>query len=257
MLLRNNSEVWDSIVLKYFWTPYPHAPAYFVGLLLGYLLYERHLVRLTRFQVRVGWCLFAFSYLIILFGTYSWNNNAPYSRLTSTLYYNTSQVFWALATGWAILACALGHGGCLNSFLSSPVFIPLGRSTYMTYLSHMLIVMAYPAKMNLLIEPSYIVFLYIFISNLVLSYALGIVLTLVYESPILGLQKMLISSMATKFNPQDGAPKTRGENATAESLGMTPKPNLNNVFSNNNNHVIINNNTIEQDKSVELARQQH
>lgn len=187
-------------MLKYFWTPYPHAPSYFVGLLLGYMLYNRSISKLTRSQVRYGWLAFIVCYLTILFGTYNWNNNAPYSRLTSTVYYNVSQVFWSLATGWAILACALGHGGWLNSFLSSPVFVPLGRATYMTYLSHMLIVMSYPAKMNLLIEPSYVVFLYIFISNLFLSYVLGIFLTLVYESPILHLQKLLVSNMANKFN---------------------------------------------------------
>lgn len=190
-------------MLKYFWTPYPHAPSYFVGLILGYVLYNRSIVRLTKQQIRFGWYAFAVCYLTILFGTYHWNNNAPYSRIASTAYYNISQVFWPLATAWAILACALGSGGWLNEFLSSPIFVPLGRATYMTYLSHMLIVMAYPAKQNLLIEPSYIVFLYIFISNLCLSYMLGIVLTLVYESPILHLQKLIVTNMAQKMSPSD------------------------------------------------------
>ena len=195
-------------MLKFFWTPYPHAPAYFVGLVLGYVLYTRTMSQLTRRQVRYGWLAFAVCYLAILFGTYHWNNNAPYSRIVSTAYYNACQVLWALATAWAILACALGHGGWLNDFLSSPVFVPLGRATYMTYLSHMLIVMAYPAKQNLLIEPSYVVFLYIFISNLCLSYMLGIVLTLVFESPILHLQKMIVTGMAQKFNePEPAATK--------------------------------------------------
>lgn len=192
-------------MLKYFWTPYPHAPSYFVGLLLGYVLYNRNISKLSRAQVRFGWLVFTISYLTILFGTYSWNNNAPYSRLASTVYYNLSQIFWSLSTAWAILACALGHGGWLNRFLSSPIFVPLGRATYMTYLSHMLIVKSYPAKMNLLIEPSYVVFLYIFISNLFLSYSLGIILTLVYESPILHVQKLLVTNMASKFN-EDTSP---------------------------------------------------
>lgn len=84
----------------------------------------------------------------------------------------------------------------------------------MTYLSHMIIVMAYPAKMNLLIEPSYVVFLYIFISNLFLSYALGIFLTLVYESPILHLQKLLVSRMAMKFNEE--GPKCNNKNNNSD-----------------------------------------
>lgn len=211
-------------MLKFFWTPYPHAPSYFVGLVLGYFLYSRRVGKLTKTQVKYGWIAFAVCYLSILFGTYSWNNNAPYARLTSTVYYNLSQVFWSFATGWAILACAMGHGGWLNGFLSSPVFVPLGRATYMTYLSHMLIVMSYPAKMNLLIEPSYVVFLYIFISNLILSYVLGIFLTLVYESPILHLQKLLVTNMAQQFN--DDTPSNskigKSENVVRVSL-FTPQ----------------------------------
>lgn len=210
-------------MLKYFWTPYPHAPSYFVGLLLGYALYNRSVHQLTKRQVRAGWSFFAISYLMILFGTYWWNKNAPYSRFMSTAYYNLSQVFWALATGWAILACALGNGGWLNEFLSSPVFIPLGRATYMTYLSHMLVVMAYPAKLSFLIEPSYTVFLYIFISNLVLSYALGICLTLVYESPILHLQKLLVARMASKFN-EERAPSSGGSSSCRNKRRSMKRP---------------------------------
>lgn len=213
--MKTNSEVWDRIVLKYFWTPYPHAPSYFVGLMLGYTLYNRNVGPLTKNQVRYGWLAFGVCYLTILFGTYNWNNNAPYSRIASTVYYNVSQVCWSLATGWAILACAIGHGGWLNRFLSSPVFVPLGRATYMTYLSHMLIVMSYPAKMNLLIEPSYLVFLYIFISNLFLAYVLGIFLTLVYESPILHLQKLLVTRMASKFNEETPNSKLSDEEKVA------------------------------------------
>lgn len=85
----------------------------------------------------------------------------------------------------------------------------------MTYLSHMLIVISYPAKMNLLIEPSYLVFLYIFISNLFLSYMFGFVLTLVYESPILHFQKRLVSNMAHKFNHDPSSTKS---NANSEKM---------------------------------------
>lgn len=91
----------------------------------------------------------------------------------------------------------------------------------MTYLSHMLIVMSYPAKMNMLIEPSYIVFLYIFISNLFLSYALGIFLTLVYESPLVHLQKLVVKNMATQAG-QEGLQtkeKSRSKNNTNNKNG--------------------------------------
>lgn len=198
IIINTYSEVWDSLILEYFWSPYPHASAYVVGLMLGYILSTKDRIKLNKTLVRWGWFAFSVSYVSILCGTYWWNNNSSYSRALSTFYYNTSQLFWALSTGWAILACATGNGGWVNSFLSAQIFIPLGRATYMTYLSHMLIVLSYPAKMNLLIEPTHTVFLYIFIANLFLSYFLGIFLTLVYESPILHLQKLLVNSMAQK-----------------------------------------------------------
>jgi peptidoglycan/LPS O-acetylase OafA/YrhL len=223
-------------VLKFFWTPFPHAPSYFVGLLLGYALYNRSISQLTRRQVRLGWLGFAICYAAILCGTYSWNKNAPYSREAATAYYNLSQIFWALSTGWAILACALGEGGWLNDFLSSPVFIPLGRATYMTYLSHMLIVMSYPAKMNQLIEPSLIVFLYIFIANLVLSYSLGICLTLVYESPILHLQKLLVARMASKFNEDPRMKRGHNDDERAVRVSLYTQTNHQVQQQNHNHH---------------------
>lgn len=189
-------EVWTKLILNFFWTPFPHAPAYFVGLVLGYVLFDKQKIRLTQRQVRFGWTFFVFSYIIALYGTYFWNNNYAYTRLQSSLFYNSAQILWALATGWAILACSLGHGSWINSFLSAPIFVPLGRATYMTYLAHMLVVMYYSGRANMLIEPSKIVFTYIFLSNIIISYILGIILTLVYESPILHLQKLLVRKMA-------------------------------------------------------------
>ncbi|KAG9510743.1 Nose resistant to fluoxetine protein 6, partial [Fragariocoptes setiger] len=170
--------------------------------------------------VRNGWLAFTVIYLTILFGTYQWNNASPYTRLGAAVYYNTSQVMWALATAWAILACVIGRGGFVNRFLSSPIWIPLGRATYMTYLAHMMVVMSFPATMNQLIEPSYHMFLYIFVSNLVLSYLLGITLTVVYESPLLHLQKLALTALLLRTEPKSSDEKDATK--TAALIAASP-----------------------------------
>ena len=41
---------------------------------------------------------------------------------------------WSLCLGWVVIACIKGHGGPINTFLSSRVFAILGRLTYMVFL---------------------------------------------------------------------------------------------------------------------------
>ena len=52
-----------------------------------------------------------------------------------TIYIST-QVAWALAISWLILACVKRRGGIINTVLCHPVWIPLSRVQYCLYLLH-------------------------------------------------------------------------------------------------------------------------
>lgn len=185
----------------FFHRPYPHAASYFIGIALGYVLANRTIKKLSRAQVLQGWFLCSLGLIISLWGSYYWNLGAPYTQAQATLYYNLCQVLWPTSVAWIILACSLGHGGFVDSILTAPCFVPLGRITYMTYLSHALIIYYHSASMNVPVEPSMLLFLYIFIANTFLSLVLGAILTIVYESPILNLQKKLFAYLTQKFDP--------------------------------------------------------
>ena len=48
----------------------------------------------------------------------------------------STQVAWALAISWLILACVKRRGGIINTVLCHPVWIPLSRVQYCLYLLH-------------------------------------------------------------------------------------------------------------------------
>lgn len=136
----------------FFHRPYPHAASYFIGFSLGFILAKKYIVRLTKLQQLFGWLICSLGFIIPLWTIYYWNLGAPYTQLQASLYYNLCQVLWPLSMGWVILACTLGYGGIINDILSAKLFVPLGRITYMTYLSHILIVYFYAASFHQTLE---------------------------------------------------------------------------------------------------------
>lgn len=148
----------------FFHRPYPHAASYFIGIALGYVLANRTIKKLSKSQIYQGWFICAAGIFVSLWGSYYWNLGAPYSQLQATLYYNMCQILWPISIAWIILACSLGYGGYVDSILSAKCFVPLGRITYMTYLSHALIIYFHSACMNIPVEPSMLLFVSRFIT---------------------------------------------------------------------------------------------
>lgn len=140
----------------FFHMPYPHAPSFFLGIALGYALAKRTIKRIQTYQLYLGWISCTAIFAICLFGSYNWNLGAPYTQLEATIYYNACQVLWPLSVSWVILTCSLGQGGIVNSILSADFFIPFGRITYMTYLSHMVVVYYYAASIQQTFEPNFL-----------------------------------------------------------------------------------------------------
>lgn len=210
-------EVQSEQTKMFFHRPYPHAASYFIGTALGYVLANKSMKKLTPSQIWQGWFVSASGLIISLWGSYFWNLGASYNQLQATIYYHLCQILWPISVGWIILACSLGHGGPVNSILSARIFVPLGRITYMTYLSHALVIYFHAGSMNVPEEPSMMLFTYAFIANTTLSILLGIFLTVVYESPILNLQKNLFAYLINKFDP------TKRDHTALESTAIQTK----------------------------------
>ncbi len=87
--------------------------------------------------------------------------------------------------------CITGNGGLVNKLLSWKGFIPLSRLTYSVYLTHVWLVWMYWASKKDLVDMNNFSILSLTSGILLMSYGLGAIFSLLFESPFFELQKNL------------------------------------------------------------------
>lgn len=113
-----------------------------------------------------------------------------------------------------VFACVNGYGGAVDRFLGAPVWQPLGRLSYAVYLLHLPVqlMMAGVAR-----QPFYfndVTAAYQFWGDLGFTVTLALPWTLLFESPIIGLERMLFGRRATG---SDTARQPRGQEPIQQS----------------------------------------
>ena len=110
------------------------------------------------------------------------------SRKRISFYFRSA---WALVVSWVVFACALGYGGPINTLLSWRAFGPVSRINYSAYLYHLLI-------LSIIIQNRKSTFAYddffmsvFYCGFLLISFGVGFLTTLLFESPFVGLEKLL------------------------------------------------------------------
>ncbi|XP_033748135.1 nose resistant to fluoxetine protein 6-like [Pecten maximus] len=172
--------------------PYTRIAPYMVGILLGYLLYTNDCkARLNKISVLIGWSLAIVMGVLPVYGLYHYYHDQTGANLAvSAFYISCSRLSWSIAIAWVIYACATGYGGPVNIILSWKVWAPLGRLTYCAYLVHPVVITAY--GFNLPTEFFYgdIAVIYMYLGNLVSSYCIAYIVSMVIEAPMMGLEKV-------------------------------------------------------------------
>ncbi|XP_068231432.1 nose resistant to fluoxetine protein 6-like isoform X2 [Palaemon carinicauda] len=188
--------------LKAYLMPWCRAGPYVVGIAVGYVIHiardSRSVTRLSKFQVIVGWLATTAVALSIVFGIERYNKRElpgtppEMSLVESVLYGGFHRTVWGVVLGWIVLACHWGYGGPINWFLSHPLWQPLSRLTYCIYLTSLPIQLAI---LSCTVRPTYF-------SNLTkveetcgvlfITIIASILLTLIAESPILRLEKLIL-----------------------------------------------------------------
>ncbi|XP_060083819.1 nose resistant to fluoxetine protein 6-like [Ylistrum balloti] len=176
--------------------PYTRIAPYMVGILLGYLLYSNDCrARLNRVKVFIGWSLAIVLGMLPVYGLYHYYHDVTNesSLAVSALYISCSRLSWALAIAWIIYACATGYGGPVNNILSWKLWAPLGRLTYCAYLVHPVIITAYGYNQPAAFFFGDVVVIYMYLGNLVTSYAIAYIVSMVIEAPMMGLEKVFFN----------------------------------------------------------------
>ncbi|XP_035213460.1 uncharacterized protein LOC118187364 isoform X2 [Stegodyphus dumicola] len=182
-------KMWDSFDLIYD-KPYCRIAPYLIGVFLGIALYKVNSRKnfLNWWQQVTGWALASFFSLSVVFGLY----HVQMSRLTSLFYNSLCRSSFSLGLAWLIFACETGHGGFVAKFLSWKFWIPLSRLTYCAYLVHPILIHGYYMSYQTALYFTELVTVTNFMGFMVMSYGIAFLFSLVFESPLMNLEKLII-----------------------------------------------------------------
>ncbi|GIY44419.1 nose resistant to fluoxetine protein 6 [Caerostris extrusa] len=139
-----------------------------------------------------GWLTAFVLALSVLYGVYDWNQGNVPGIAVSTLYTCTNKLVWSLALAWVTFSCVTGNGGFVTTFLSWQAFVPFGRLTYMAYLVHPIIQMAYIGSTRTLIRTDHRTFVFMYFGNVVMAFMCAYGFSLLFESPFMALEKVFL-----------------------------------------------------------------
>ncbi|XP_060075442.1 nose resistant to fluoxetine protein 6-like [Ylistrum balloti] len=179
----------------YYMKPYCRMGPYIVGIITGYLLYRTEgKYRINRAVNLMCWVIAAALACFCLYGVYEENRGTKeLSTEVRSLYNTLHRSIWGACVCWVIFSCANGYGGFVNQLLSWKAFLPLGRLTYCAYLVHPIVLYSiiYNRRFALYMDDTTMVFL--FLATLLASYSVAFVVSLAFESPMMGLEKVVFN----------------------------------------------------------------
>ncbi|XP_063860036.1 uncharacterized protein LOC135100742 isoform X3 [Scylla paramamosain] len=224
--------------------PWTRTSPWLVGIWVGYIFFKQGNTRykMSALVVTVGWTLAAITGLLVVFGMYSYNHfisPTPYELMSRLTYGGLHRLAWGAALGWLVFACHNGYGGVVNRFLSHPMWQPVSRLTYATYL------VAFPVQYFLFYNSRdvyYFTHVNAIISTVgavVIAIGVAVLLSLMAESPIVGIEKLLL-----RPNPGSSPRKP------AVQENVEPHVSTNGV----SNPVFMTENSITAEKTLEASK---
>ncbi|XP_046748459.1 nose resistant to fluoxetine protein 6-like isoform X1 [Diprion similis] len=164
---------------------------YFLGIFLGYDAVNTKR-QLTKANAGINWTIACVLMLFCMVSThYISNTNVRYNLALETIFALTSRPFWSIAVAWIVYACTQGYGGPVTSFLSLPFFQPLSRFSYSIFLVHIGIQAIRIADARTLAFVANSTIIEAYITNMVLSIGVGVIVYLFFETPAAVLENIL------------------------------------------------------------------
>ncbi|XP_055932260.1 nose resistant to fluoxetine protein 6-like [Argiope bruennichi] len=182
------TEFWKDL----YFTPFTHIGPYCIGILAGYLLVTRPNFKMSATVQIIGWIAAFICCFSTVYGPVNWNGGKEINFFAGLMYASFHRIAWALGVAWLIVCCATGRGGVINYILSWKIFIPLGRLTFIAYLIHPLVQVAFMGNLRHIFVPSHLFIVWIFIADLWVSYAIAFAACMLVEAPMMSLEKIIL-----------------------------------------------------------------
>lgn len=175
--------------------PWTRLGPYLVGMCTGWFLFKKDcILHMSKLTLIVGWTASFACLLALIFGLYEVN----LSPWAGAAYSSFSHSAWALGVAWIVIACCTGHGGIVNSILSSTILYPFSRITYCAYLLHPIVIRIMVMSMDSPLHLGSIVTIIIFMGQVVASYALSLFVSLAFEAPVVSMLRIMSKVVANR-----------------------------------------------------------
>lgn len=168
--------------------PYTRLGPYLIGMCAGWILFKTNCrIKMSRWVVAIGWTLASACLLSLVYGLYE----ADLSPIAGAAYSSLSHSAWALGLAWIVIACTTGYGGVANSILSATILYPFSRVTYCAYLLHPIVIRMMAMNMDSPLHLGKEVVVILYLGQLVASYALGFIVSVSFEAPVVSMLRIL------------------------------------------------------------------
>ncbi|XP_017074563.2 nose resistant to fluoxetine protein 6-like [Drosophila eugracilis] len=187
------------------------ASGWLMGFLFGYFLHtiRGKKIKLSRPAVWAGWIISLAIFFTIIFAMYPYGiaKSKSLSAVAEAFYISLSRIAWPLALSWVVFACMQGYGGLANAFLSSPLWQPLSKLSFSTYIWHLFIqnLNAGRTRVNTYFS-DYDVMLR-FWQDFGFSVLLAFVMYILIEAPCGGIETLLLPNRRPTPQPSQHIPE--------------------------------------------------
>ncbi|KAK7866350.1 hypothetical protein R5R35_003277 [Gryllus longicercus] len=195
----------------YYWTTHTRYVPWLMGVVLGYILQEARKKKpeFPKWTIALAWVMSTALMMTALNAAYPFQQMTwVYSRVEAAFWLSLFRAMWSLGLGWIIFACDQGHAGIVNKILSWNFFQPLARLSYGLYLMHIPILTLFSGVVQ---SPMYLADVTIipyFFGVLLMTLAWTIPMVLLFESPIILIEKSIFAGNLWRQREQPGEYRT-------------------------------------------------
>ena len=136
----NGQEQMDYVFSK----PYGRIAPYIVGIILGYSLYMRVKLPLSKANSLLCyvtmWCLATIIFSSIIFGLHGTWYGERTSTIENVMFFTFNHFAWGVGVAMVVFACNNGYGWIFNDLFSMKIWTPLSRLTYCVSLVHPIVI---------------------------------------------------------------------------------------------------------------------
>ncbi|KAJ8944684.1 hypothetical protein NQ318_015892 [Aromia moschata] len=185
--------------------PWTRLGPYLIGMCTGWLLFKKNCrIHMSKLTITIGWIAAVTCLLSLVYGLYE----ARLPPWVGATYSALSHSAWAMGLSWIVVACVTGYGdseratlalqSIVNKILSATILYPFSRVTYCAYLIHPVVIRVMVMSMDSPLHLGSIVTIIIFMGQVVASYGLAFIVSLVFEAPAVSMLRIISKVVAVR-----------------------------------------------------------